>query len=652
MVGVLIVLSACACSAALEIIDASYRPDRRLPQWDIFWKNAWKWGDTTVPVYPSGAIAVYLRNTGTGSVTVSDVTINGSGLTNGIECSETTYSDCNLKPCSVYYSGTDQTLVNAGEPIWWKVEPNPIPAGGTAEVYVRMRSLVATTLSVVVQSNAGNVSSSVPVSSDTRSRIAGCCFSQDATKAYLYLRHPVKGKAPTSIYLDGSNITPSCNIVSDSDVDLVVVRCNLGGALARGSYHCFKANYDDGTSACDGLRVYADNFKYGKWSLPNIDDSEMPDHIIDMARHSMNVQVFSNIAKDATCRSLMEQYGISTINSEPYTYRLYGLFLCDEIDAREDFSCPTNIVPATIGGFAQDEWTSYAKPWKDDWPAYPTIQNMNGTFKPYNYYIYGHLADILSVDPYYAQRIRDAYSTMPNLQPLYSKATYIYAVASTCQAACEPNPLHVILSIFRNEDGSMASRFNTPIEKRIEAYYAIGAGAKQLSYWWMSPYNGIGGFDEPPKIILWRELGLIGAELGLAGDIIVNSCPAEFQIDRPGKLWVRALLHDTDTVMLVCVNDDYSCNDAGTVIRPISSADVSFDLPDWLTIPTDVFQVTYAGISDVSNSVSNGRITMNLGRFDVTRLVIVTKDSSLKSTLQSLYTSTYGPRVQELIPQP
>jgi hypothetical protein len=652
LAAALTLLTAYAASAAIEIIDASYRPDRRLPQWDIFWKNAWKWGDETVPVYPSGALAIYLKNTGTGSVTVSDLTINGAGLANGIRCSSTAYSDCNLKPCSVYYPSTNWTLVNAGEPIWWKVDPNPIPAGGTAEAYVRMRSMVETTLSVVVQSNAGDVSASIAVSSANRPRVAGCCFSYDATKAYLYLRHPTKGKVPTAIYMDGRDITASCTVVGDPDVDLVAVCCNLGSALPRGSYHCFKANYDDGTNACDGLRVYADNFKYGKWSLPDIGDDDYPDHITDMARHSLNLQVFSNIAKDATCRALMAQYGIDTVNSEPYTYRLYGLFLCDEIDAREDFSCPTSVVPAQIGGFAQDDWTTYAKPWKDNWPAYPTIQNLNATYKPYNYYIYGHLADILSVDPYYAQRIRDAYWTYPNLQPLYSKATYIHAVASTCQAACEPNPLHVILSIFRNDDGTRVFRFNTPEEKRIEAYYAIAAGAKQLSYWWMSPSNGIGRFDEPPKVALWREVGLIGAELGMVGDIITNSAPAVFDIAKPGKLWVKPLLHDLHTIMLVCVNDDYSCIDSGTFIRPIANANVSFDLPGWLTSPTHVFDVTYRGVSDVPNSIAGGRISLSLGRFDVTRLVIITKDSALKSALQSHYTNTYGPRVQELIPLP
>ena len=36
----------------------------------------------------------------------------------------------------------------------------------------------------------------------------------------------------------------------------------------------------------------------------------------------------------------------------------------------------------------------------------------------------------------------------------------------------------------------------------------------------------------------------------------------------------------------------------------------------------------------------------------MTRMILITKDSSLKSALQSRYTNTYGPRVAELTPLP
>jgi len=96
--------------------------------------------------------------------------------------------------------------------------------------------------------------------------------------------------------------------------------------------------------------------------------------------------------------------------------------------------------------------------------------------------------------------------------------------------------------------------------------------------------------------------------------------------------------------VLLCVNDDYACTDVGTTIQSINDAEVSFDLPSWLS-PTQVFEVDYKGVRDVSYGVASGRINLHLGRVDVTRMIVITSDSTLKSTLQSLYTNTYGPRV-------
>jgi hypothetical protein len=209
----------------------------------------------------------------------------------------------------------------------------------------------------------------------------------------------------------------------------------------------------------------------------------------------------------------------------------------------------------------------------------------------------------------------------------------------------------------RSQKDGVVFRWPTPIEHHVKAYYSIAAGAKELGYWWLVQLGDIadgsnGLTDQPGSVAMWREIGLIGAELGTVGQLIVHSTPAVIPVTAPGKLWVRSLLSGVDTIVLICVNDDYTCDDAGTVIQPINNVDVSLNLPAWLSSPTDVFEVDYKGVRDVSKTISGGKLDMSLGRVDVTRLLIVTKDGSLKGTLQSLYTSTYAPRVAQLIPQP
>ena len=129
------------------------------------------------------------------------------------------------------------------------------------------------------------------------------------------------------------------------------------------------------------------------------------------------------------------------------------------------------------------------------------------------------------------------------------------------------------------------------------------------------------------------------------------STPASMPITpASGRLWTRALLCGVDTMMLMCINDDHANDRSGTTLRSIDNCDVSFDLPTWLASPANVFEVDYKGLHDVSYSVTNGRITLGLGRTDVTRVIVLTNDSGVKSQLQSRYDNVYGPRVNQLIP--
>lgn len=630
-VVVLHLLCVCAASAAVELIDAVYRPDRFFPEFYSFWKSTYKWGDAVPPSNPGAALAVYLYNNGTSAVTISDITINGRSLASAMRCTEETFY-CDKAACG---TGTDATMVAAGEPLWWRVSQNPVPPGGTTEVYVRMRAKKTGTLSISVAS----VSATVPMGPEPP-RIAGIGFSPDGTKLSLYLRHPVKGTAPSQILIDNVDRTASCVIApGDPDYDIQPVYCNLGAAFARGSYHTFQALYSDGSKATDGIRVYVDDFKYCTWGGTGVNPE----------LHSVNLR-----------QGVSESWDVPSGNR-------YAFFLCDEPDAHESLQGPTKYPPYCPGylGALSQKLSDQSQGYKVNQAQYPTQLNINGSFKPNNYYVYGHVTDIVSVDPYYQTRILDSYwyDNLRNTIPWYRKATYIYAVSSSCQAAVEPRTLQIILNSCRKQDTDDETgqrrvfRWATPEEKRIEFYYALAAGAKQIAYWWMavvSPsqdaFAGIGNATEPGSSALWREMGLLGAEGGTASPVIVNSCPVTVQITKPGRIWARALLSGgPDTLVLICVNDDYVCDQAGTIIRSVPNVQVGVDLPNWLTAPTNVFEVDYKGIRDVPHGISNGRINLYLGRVDVSRMIIITKDSTLKSTLQSRYTGTYAPRVTQLI---
>jgi len=70
--------------------------------------------------------------------------------------------------------------------VWWRVDPNPIAAGGTAQIFVRMRERVLTTLSCsIVGTSGSSVPVSIAITADDVPRVAGYALSSDSTKLYM-----------------------------------------------------------------------------------------------------------------------------------------------------------------------------------------------------------------------------------------------------------------------------------------------------------------------------------------------------------------------------------------------------------------------------------------------------------------------------------
>jgi len=183
----------------------------------------------------------------------------------------------------------------------------------------------------------------------------------------------------------------------------------------------------------------------------------------------------------------------------------------------------------------------------------------------------------------------------------------------------------------------------------MEVYYAVAAGAKGISYWWFSPdtYCRGCGSDDPEALALWREIGLLGAEVRTAGPVITRSCPIALPVTATPFLWVRTLLSGADTIAVIVVNDDVACDRVGTVYQPVEKASVKVKLPSWLK-PTDAFQITYSGTKDVSWA-GKSEIALDLGKVEISRLILITSNTKLRSQLQSVYDTKFAANVAKLV---
>lgn len=669
----LLLLVSCAPSlAAVEVLASHYRPDRPFPEFMPLWTESWSLKDAageTVQyaqrsVVLGGSLHVFLRNGGQEPVAIRDVLLADISLTRAIAFSEQTRRG-GLHPASIYFADLSDAernaLIEAGEPVWWRVQPSEVARNGSAEVVVRLRrrpQTEAVSLGIVAQ--ADTIEVSVPVEGHGR-RLEGVRFSPELDRAYLYVHSPSRGEAPGRVEMDGLDFTDTWRVGHDPDLDLTVIEVGLNRPLERGSFHTFQAIYGEGSVVSAGLRAWQDDICYGIWgSRPGSEgDDELAEaYLRDIHAHNINVQmemVGSAAVREflkadeglELCRSL----GLRRMVSDPgkgNTREPYAYFLVDEPDCG-DYRVEGLALHQRVGSLAQSLVRRSDGFRTADQPT-PQLMNVDLTFKPDNWYTYGQLPDILAADPYYQERLRSAYWDHPERLPLYTKATYVYAVGTVCQSACAPKPLHLLLNSVCHTQPDRRFRYATPTEKRIEVYYALGAGAKGISYWWYTPvrpYVGCGAQNDPGAAALWREIGLLGAEVRTVGPLVARSCPIELPVTATPRLWVRTLAVGLDSLLILVVNDDYANDRVGTVYQPIEDAKVSVDLPKWLS-PTDAFEVTCEGARDATWELQDGRLGLELGTVDLTRLVVVSNDTTLRDRLQELYDRDLADNVRRL----
>ncbi|MHC4442895.1 MAG: hypothetical protein ACYTF1_14685 [Planctomycetota bacterium] len=671
--------------AATKVLGAYYRADQSFSQFRRFWHEGWNLPDEqeeddSIPSAEKkilgGSIHVFVRNDDSQILEINDVLLEGISLKESIVFSDQRKK---RKPASIYFGNlTDarkERLITAGEPVWWRIDPPKIEPGGSGEVIVRLRQMPQSAV-IRIGMVFGNdtIEVSVPIQ-DSHPRVAGVSFSPDLDMVYLYFRHPDGGgRAPAKILMDGREVKVGGAIQYDSRLDTVPVIVQLEKKLKVGSFHCFQGMYDDKLIASAGIRAWSDDFAYGMWGGKpgNAKDSKAArSYVAEITDHNINVQMpqlgssaVQEYYKSAYGKRFCRSKGLRKIIDQPGKWgekNPFLYFIHDEPDCG-DYLIKGLDWDKKVGALAQ--WAvqrSHELRAVD--PTKLQLLNLDMTFKPRNWYIYGQLPDVLSADPYYQARIRQAYRGHPERVQDYVTATYIYVVSRVCQSACEPKPLHIILYSVSpvDEDGKKQFRFPTPQEKRIEVYYALAAGAKGISYWWYTPSKGGGkgtsaygvgaasGDSDPEAISLMREIGLLGAEVRTAGPLIVRSCPIEIPIQVKEVMRVNALLSGADTMIFIAVNEQYANDRVGTVYRSIDKgAAFTIDLPRWLK-PKDVFEINFKGVQDIEWQCTGSNLKVELDRMELTRMVVATADADLRNRLSTLYKKQFSSKVTKLL---
>ncbi len=669
--AVVVLAVAAPAWGAPEVLGAYYRPDEAFPEFTRFWREREPEeagvGDATAaarePVL-GASVHVLVRNAGTQDLVIGDVLLEGVSLKSAIAFSD---QRKNRRPASLFFSkisdGERETLIRAGEPIWWRVDPASLAPGCVGEITVRLR-FVPKVRELRLELRYGGEKVPVVVAvREAAPRIEGISFTPGLDEVFVYLKHPkAPGQAPAQLRLDGRDVMGSARIGADPRIAVVPVVIRPGKALDAMSLHCVHAAWADGSSATAGIRAWADELAYGVWGGQPGGDSDTAGarrYVQDLREHHVNVQMpqvgsgmLAAFYKSEAGGRECERAGLRFVLGDVGKWNVrvpYAYFIKDEPDAAD---AKMTGMPRghEIGSLAQ--WViDVGHDWRTKAPSVPQTINVDLTFKPYNYYIYGQVPDLLMADPYYQPRLREAHWKHPERLPLYRTATFVRAISTTLQSAAAPKPTHIILyaNAYIEKETKRRFRYPAPEEKRIEAYYALGAGAKGISYWWFTPgapARGMGSQDADAKR-LWREVGLIGAELRTAEPLILRSCPGAVPVKGPEGLLVRCLLAGLDTMIVVVVNEQHVNDDKGTTVTPVNDAVIRLALPSWLDAG-DAFEVQPTGIRPVAVERQGAEAVLRLGTVNATCMVVMTADKSLRGRLEAVH-AKLAPNVARLL---
>ena len=647
-------------NAGLQVIGVQYQPDRVFPEYECLWHDRLYPGPCG-STSPGANVKVFVKNTGASAETINDVKLAGHSLKTALQIN----LDKDDASSIYFYWGTPpQAILDAGEPVWYKGDPaTAIPTGGVAQVVVRLRYVPATpTVALGVVGRSGTVTTNITVDASAP-QLASVSFSADRTKVYLHWRR-TGGAAPATIWMDGTNVTAITTTVGDATVNFATSVVQLALPLPAMSFHVYQGVYADGKKATAGLRTWVNPYLYGTWGSKPISATVAAGQawIDEATAHGVNCLVVNwyealdALFSTSSGRDYAENRGYGFVIQSPgqfycTTPRMW--FIYDEPDYKD------GTITDLPGGWTHQAGVMAMKmiekgeSLRANYPLAPTTINIDGNIKPYNYWNWGQVPDVFMNDAYYQSLLAYAYWHDLYKIPLYQKATYIYASARVATLACEPNPMHMILYSCSLQDGvDHAWPFAPPATKRIEAYYALAGGAKGMAYWWylLDPvFRGMGD-GSAGALALWKEIGLLGAEIKTAQPLLVTSHPVEWPMTASTNVWARALAVGTDTMILLAVNDNYTSDEAGCHYTPIGNATVTVTLPSWMQFPT-AFEISAGGLSNVNLQTNGNQMLVNLGTLKVTMMIVLTKNPDLRSAIQTRYIGCVWPGICTIAPE-
>jgi len=595
----------------LYALDAQYRFIQR-PSWRqaieaeaAFWRRdlapkvAWKEGNPALSAktgsgYPlGGSLHVLVRNRTDRPIEIDDVLLDG-------------------QPAKTHRER--RTVV------WWRVQPNPVPAQGMAEATVRLRRPMRQPAKIELVVGGGPRLSATVAANPPPFRIETIGMGPSDEQMMVYVAKRTDGPVEIKrVEIDGVNAGELARFLSPGFFEgTCPILLRLPPGWATGSFHAVKVVDVKGRAAGHVFRIPPRYTPLGTYGHHNFDA---------YAANDLNTYVcFGGLSRGSLDRlAALHMRGAfhvgfgqpaDDVRGHP---AIAGYLQVDEPDCR-DHGVKDRPHHERVGHHAQ-QMVEHARRLADFDPKTVLWQTLDLTYKPANWFHYGLVADVTNTDAY----------PLVIGEPL----TFARDVVQTARSASAPRPL--VFTFQSGWEEAKGRGWNRPPfadEMRRMMLYAVGSGARGLvSYIHCSEKVGswIGhGTGEFPD--LWHEQGRTYRSLAVLDELLHVAHPLRIESSRPDRLWVATLLAGPDAMVVVAVNENY-VSDADTFDQtPATDVRLVAPRPPWLSAKRCV-RIDDGQLHPVAMKAADQTITLSIDRIDAGEVLLISRDPALPDRL-------------------
>ncbi len=413
--------------------------------------------------------------------------------------------------------------------LWFRSRPNPIPPGGIADLTITLALPTDKPVTVELTTSSGQKLRKVIRCVPEPIRFQAVRFSADLRTVDVYVRTT---EALRRIRMDGTDVGRS----GESLDGLAFTRIRLKEPLAPNSFHVFEVEAEGGASTACQIRAIPAEFLIGVYGSPS------PEAIADWAKHGLNHYLsFGGVSTDLLDTfaehkiSVGAKYipehlvdrtagKVSIYDEEKAKSALDAVIdkpsllyhhLVDEPDV-SDYYVNHTLGASGMELIARDEFYE-----RND-PGRYTFVQLDNTFRPRNYRVYGESADLLATHRYSLGSYlkSEAGETTVKRLPFFED---MVETLRLLRGATEPKPFFMVPQFFNLGPGR-AGRPPTIEEMRLQCYTMVAGGARGLIHYIFSGSTGGGEGGRTPA--LWDAMTGLHQELAGVGEIVGSGTPA------------------------------------------------------------------------------------------------------------------------------